>query len=188
MRVLKHIPVLIYKWWNSEASNQYSFVGTRNRSLAHLIVRSRIRCFDAMYVSASMQVRSRILRQISRATQHQKRTDSVKLNIAFIHSKHKLSWTSVCSRKSVLKWEKWHRVCAPHLSSSIVDARTCTFAHQVSPRWYGMTMLSNFARDFSILKKDISLDLGSAKSISYINVHRDYHQVYSDPYSLSVYD
>ena len=71
MRGLKHIPVLIYKWWNNEASNQYSFVGTRNRSLVHLIVHSRIRCFDAMYVSASMQVRSRILRQISRAAQRQ---------------------------------------------------------------------------------------------------------------------
>ena len=71
MRGLKHILVLIYKWWNSEASNQYLFFGTRNRSLAHLIVGSRIRGFDAMYVSASMQVRSRILHQISRAAQHQ---------------------------------------------------------------------------------------------------------------------
>ena len=71
MRGLKHIPVLISKWWNGEASNQYSFVGTRNRSLADLIVRSRIRCFDAMYVSVSMQVRSCILRQISLAAQHQ---------------------------------------------------------------------------------------------------------------------
>ena len=35
-----------------------------------------------------------------------------------------------------VKWEKWHRVCAPLLRPSILDARTCTFAHQFSPRWY----------------------------------------------------
>ena len=71
MRAPKHISILIYKWQRCEASNLCSFVGTRNRSLAHLTVRSRIRCFDAMYVSASYQVRSRILRQISHAAQQQ---------------------------------------------------------------------------------------------------------------------
>ena len=90
MRGLKHISMLIYKWQRSEASNSRSFVGTGNRSLAHLNVHSRIRCFDAMYVSASCQVRSRILRQLSHAAQQQSRTDPVKFDIACIHSKHEL--------------------------------------------------------------------------------------------------
>ena len=60
MRGVKHISILIYKWQRSEANNLCSFVEAGNRSLAHLNVRSRIRCFDAMYVSASYQVRSRI--------------------------------------------------------------------------------------------------------------------------------
>ena len=128
MHGLKHISILIYKWWRSEASNLYPFVGTRNRSLAHLNVRSRIRCFDAMYVSASYQVRSRILRQLSHAVQHKNGTDLVIFDIARIHSQHELSWTSVSSRKSMLKGEKWHRVCAPYSPSSFLDA------HQVSSR------------------------------------------------------
>ena len=39
--------------------------------LASLMDSSCIRCFDAMYVSASYQVRSRILRQLSHAAQQQ---------------------------------------------------------------------------------------------------------------------
>ena len=66
-----------------------------------------------MYVSASYQVRSRILRQISLAAQQKQRTDPVKFDIACIHSKHELSWITISSRKISVKWEKWHRVCAP---------------------------------------------------------------------------
>ena len=63
-------------------------------------MRSPIRCFDAMYISASYQVHSRILRELSHTAQY--RTDPFTFDIACIHSEHELFWISVSSRKSIL--------------------------------------------------------------------------------------
>ena len=106
---------------------------TGKRSLVRLNVRSRICWFDVMSVNVSYRVRSRILRQNSHVAQQRLSTDQVKLDIVCIHSKQELSWASGFNQKTEVTGGNDTVFFLSHLPSSILDARTCTFAHQVSP-------------------------------------------------------